>query len=142
MNGKHILSGRRHTDARAYRLGLVAAIALTAVLLQPGRIYPDEHRYQVASRQTAPERALIMTATAYAYTGHRTKTGTWPQRGTVAVDPRVIKLGTRLWVEGYGPAVAADTGGLIKGNRVDVYLESEAAAREWGRRPVEVRVLP
>jgi len=81
-----------------------------------------------------------MEATAYCYTGHRTKTGTWPQRGTVAVDPRVISLGSRLWIEGYGFARAEDTGGLIRGNRVDVYLENEEAAREWGRRQVRVRV--
>ena len=116
----------------------VPVVAKTPAMAQVHHIVDTT---EMASRQTAPERALTMTATAYAYTGHRTKTGTWPQRGTVAVDPRVIKLGTRLWVEGYGVAIAADTGGLIKGNRVDVYLESEVAAREWGMRPVTVRIL-
>ncbi|MDK2817775.1 MAG: hypothetical protein PWR22_2404 [Moorella sp. (in: firmicutes)] len=84
---------------------------------------------------------LKVIATAYTHTGNRTATGIWPYRGIVAVDPRVIPLGTRLYVEGYGYAVAQDTGGLIKGNRIDVFLESEAEAIQWGRRPVTVRIL-
>lgn len=84
---------------------------------------------------------IKMVATAYTHTGNRTATGIWPYRGVVAVDPRVIPLGTRLYVEGYGYAVAQDTGGLIKGNRIDVFMNSEAEAIQWGRRPVTVRIL-
>ncbi|WP_277999046.1 3D domain-containing protein [Moorella sulfitireducens] len=84
---------------------------------------------------------LEVIATAYTHTGNRTATGIWPYRGVVAVDPRVIPLGTRLYVEGYGYAVAQDTGGLIKGNRIDVFLDSEAEAIQWGRRQVTVRIL-
>ncbi|QGP92016.1 3D domain protein [Neomoorella glycerini] len=84
---------------------------------------------------------LKVIATAYTHTGNRTATGIWPYRGIVAVDPRVIPLGTRLYVEGYGYAVAQDTGGLIKGNRIDIFVDSEAEAIQWGRRPVTVRIL-
>ncbi|PRR73849.1 3D domain-containing protein [Neomoorella humiferrea] len=84
---------------------------------------------------------LKVIATAYTHTGNRTATGIWPYRGIVAVDPRVIPLGTKLYVEGYGYAVAQDTGGLIKGNRIDVFLDSEAEAIQWGRRQVTVRIL-
>jgi len=84
---------------------------------------------------------LRVIATAYTHTGNRTATGIWPYRGIVAVDPRVIPLGTRLYVEGYGYAVAQDTGGLIKGNRIDVFLDSEAEAIQWGRKLVTVRFL-
>lgn len=84
---------------------------------------------------------LGVVATAYTHTGNRTATGIWPYRGIVAVDPRVIPLGTRLYVEGYGYAVAQDTGGLIKGNRIDVFLDSEAEAIQWGRKAVTVRLL-
>lgn len=84
---------------------------------------------------------LRVVATAYTHTGNRTATGIWPHRGIVAVDPRVIPLGTRLYVEGYGYAVAQDTGGLIKGNRIDIFVDSEAEAIQWGRRPVNVRIL-
>ncbi len=82
-----------------------------------------------------------MEATAYTWTGSRTATGTWPSRRTVAVDPRVIPLGSELYVEGYGPAVAADTGGDIKGQRIDLYMESYEEAIQFGRRQVLVEVL-
>ena len=97
------------------------------------RAYPE-----VAAREGE---TLTVIATAYTHTGNRTATGIWPYRGIVAVDPRVIPLGTRLYVEGYGYAVAQDTGGLIKGNRIDVFLDSEEEAIQWGRREVTVRIL-
>lgn len=62
-------------------------------------------------------------ATCYELTG-RTASGLPAGPGRIAVDPRVIPLGTRLFVEGYGPAVAADTGGAIKGRRIDVWRSS------------------
>lgn len=92
------------------------------------------------------ERTMTMNATAYASgdgggAGWRTATGTGVYKGIVAVDPRVIPLGTRLYIEGYGPAVAADTGGAIKGNRVDLGFSSVAEARNFGRRNVVVHIL-
>lgn len=96
---------------------------------------------QLASRggQTFTfDRALWVEASAYTYTGRKTYTGTNPGPGTIAVDPRVIPLGTRLYVEGYGYGVARDVGSSIVGNKIDVFLESEAAARKWGRRMVNV----
>lgn len=71
----------------------------------------------------------------YTYTGVRAT------RGIVAVDPRVIPLHTRLYVEGYGPAVAADIGGAIKGAKIDLCFDTVAEALEWGVRPVRVYVL-
>lgn len=65
-----------------------------------------------------------------------------PHIKVISVDPRVIPLGSKVWVEGYGVAIAGDTGGAIKGNRIDVLLPSEAyAAKHWGRRMVKVKVL-
>lgn len=87
------------------------------------------------------ERIMTMEATAYTWTGYRTASGTWPAVGTVAVDPKVIPLGTRLYVEGYGEAVAEDTGGLVKGNIIDLYFPTESECWEFGRRQVEVRIL-
>ncbi|MCL2495970.1 MAG: 3D domain-containing protein [Clostridiales bacterium] len=77
---------------------------------------------------------LSMESTAYTWTGNRTATGTWPAGGTVAVDPRVIPLGSKLYVEGYGFAIAADTGGAINGNIIDVYLSTHDACIRWGRK--------
>jgi 3D (Asp-Asp-Asp) domain-containing protein len=70
-----------------------------------------------------------------------TATGQRATRGVCAVDPRVIPLGTRLWVEGYGFALACDTGGAIHGNRIDVCFDTRAEAMRWGRRTVMVYIL-
>lgn len=85
--------------------------------------------------------AMDVTATAYTYTGYNTASGVRPHYGVVAVDPGVIPLGTRLYVEGYGYATALDTGGAIRGNRIDVFLESEGDANRWGVRTVRVYIL-
>ena len=67
--------------------------------------------------------------------------------GVVAVDPRVIPLGTRLYIASndgtadYGYAIAGDTGGAIKGNRVDLFFSTAAEVRQFGRRSVTVYVL-
>jgi len=96
-------------------------------------------------------KVYTMIATAYSLTpsdtgkspSHpdygRTATGHRVRRGVVAVDPRVIPLGTRLYVEGYGFATALDTGSAIKGNRIDVFVEKDAY--KFGVRRVKVYVL-
>lgn len=80
----------------------------------------------------------VFTATGYTHTGHKTTSGVWPKRGIVSVDPRVIALGTRLYIENYGEAVALDTGGAIKGYRLDLFYETRWEANQWGRRVVKV----
>ncbi|MDD6164390.1 MAG: 3D domain-containing protein, partial [Anaerovibrio slackiae] len=59
----------------------------------------------------------------------------------VAVDPDVIPLGTKVYIPGYGTAVAADTGGAIRGNKIDLCMESYGEAINFGRRSVEVYIL-
>lgn len=75
--------------------------------------------------------------TAYSHTGYRTATGTWPKVGTVAVNPKVIPYGTRLYIEGYGYAVAEDTGGpefqTTSKVRLDLFMNSEAECTIYGR---------
>ncbi len=100
--------------------------------------------------------AKVITCTATAYDGsyqtlgyHNPKTalGKTPTVGTVAVDPRVIPLGTKLYIEAadgsyvYGESFAGDTGGAIKGNRVDLFMGSRAEALAFGRRQVKVYIL-
>ncbi len=94
-----------------------------------------------------PLAVYTMMATAYTAdsaqsvpTG-RTATGLPARYGVVAVDPRVIRLGSRLFIAGYGTAVAADTGGDIHGNRIDLCMDSIRSAMTWGRQPVTVYVL-
>ncbi|MGJ7045802.1 G5 domain-containing protein [Thermoanaerobacterium thermosulfurigenes] len=84
----------------------------------------------------------IMDATGYdAPPGSLTYSGATVGRGIIAVDPRVIPLGTRLYVEGYGPGVAADIGEAIKGNIIDLFFTSYREACNWGRRTVRVYIL-
>jgi len=78
-------------------------------------------------------------ATAYTWTGNRTATGTWPQEGrTVATDPAVIPHGSRLTIDGQPGYVAEDSGRLVKGAIIDIYMDDETACNSWGRRDVEV----
>lgn len=93
------------------------------------------------SLRLAFARALIAESTAYTYTGHRTASGMWPAVGLVAVDTRIIPMGTRLYIEGYGFARAADRGGAIVGHKVDVFLETVSNCKQWGRKKVKVYVL-
>lgn len=94
-------------------------------------------------------RVMVMEATAYdpspatigpGATG-RTRMGLVATYGHVAVDPRVIKLGSLVFVEGYGFAIASDTGGAIKGNRIDLCFDSRSRALAFGRKKVKVHVL-
>ncbi|MEW6771829.1 MAG: peptidoglycan DD-metalloendopeptidase family protein [Bacillota bacterium] len=70
-----------------------------------------------------------------------TATGTRARRGTVAVDPEVIPLGTKMYIPGYGYGIAEDTGGDIKGNRIDLFFDDVDEARQWGRKTVTVRLF-
>lgn len=91
---------------------------------------------------TAPPggtRTLVVDAVAYHLPG-RTASGLPVGPGVIAVDPTVIPLGTRVFVPGYGPAIAADTGTAIKGNIIDLWMPSTAAARAWGRRTVTITI--
>jgi len=98
-------------------------------------------------------KVIEMTATAYTAgfqctgknPGHPaygiTASGVPVDHGIVAVDPRVIPLGTKLYIEGYGESLAADVGGSIVGNKIDLYHESLEDAKKFGRRTVKVYVL-
>ncbi|AST95167.1 3D domain-containing protein [Shouchella clausii] len=63
-----------------------------------------------------------------------------PNQKVIAVDPNVIPLGSKVYVEGYGEAIAADIGGAIKGNKIDVFIPNESEALQFGRQEVTVHV--
>ncbi len=95
-------------------------------------------------------KVLSMVATAYnggvhdngQWAGQPSRSGLPLVPGVVAIDPDVIPLGTRLYVEGYGYAVAGDTGGAIQGNRIDLYMDASAKdVSAFGIRNVNVYVL-
>ncbi|WJV30504.1 ubiquitin-like domain-containing protein [Rossellomorea sp. AcN35-11] len=75
----------------------------------------------------------------YTATGINLKSN--PNIKVIAVDPSVIPLGTKVYVEGYGYAVAADTGGAIKGNKIDVFFSSKSEAYRWGRKTIKIKIL-
>ena len=86
-------------------------------------------------------RVLTMQASAYSGNGNYTATGSRLKKGIVSVDPKLIPLGTKLYIEGYGYAVADDVGGAIKGHRIDLAYDSRSEALQFGRQTVKVYVL-
>lgn len=99
----------------------------------------------VAGTANYARAALDMVATAYTAACYGcsgvTAIGRRAGHGIVAVDPRVIALGTPLFIPGYGRAIAGDTGGAILGHRIDLGFDSQSDAVRFGRRPVRVYVL-
>ena len=106
---------------------------------------------QSTQQTEAPAAARTLTVEATAYTAYctgcsgTTATGidlrSNPNQKVIAVDPNVIPLGSRVWVEGYGEAIAGDTGGAIKGNKIDVFIPNQQDALNWGRQTVTVKIL-
>ncbi len=87
--------------------------------------------------------AEIYSATAYSLRG-RTASGKYVARGLIAADPRVLPLGTRVRVEAgawSGEYIVADTGGAVKGRRIDIWTPSTGEAMRFGRRAVKLTVL-
>lgn len=84
--------------------------------------------------------STTMVATAYCLSGH-TATGTSVHYGTIAVYPRQIRLGTRLYVSGYGQGRAEDTGSAIGWGHLDLWFPSCSQAMRWGRRSVRVTIF-
>jgi len=77
----------------------------------------------------------------YPYGGQPAYNGQALSYGVVAVDPGVIAMNTRLYIEGYGEAIAADQGNAIKGYHIDLYFPSHQQALDWGVRRVNVTIL-
>lgn len=115
---------------------------------EPTKSSADSSDDSSSSESSSGGKEMTMEATAYgpdcsgcsgvSATGMNLKDSS---AKVIAVDPSVIPLGSRVWVEGYGEAVAGDTGGAIKGNRIDVLYPSESEAGSWGRKSVNVKVL-
>ncbi|SES26336.1 LysM peptidoglycan-binding and 3D domain-containing protein [Psychrobacillus sp. OK032] len=107
----------------------------------------------VAAKTSAPvastAKELTVTSTAYTATCEGctgiTATGidllANPDQKVISVDPSVIPLGSKVWVEGYGEAIAGDTGGAIKGNKIDIFIPSKEDAINWGRKTVKIKIL-
>jgi 3D (Asp-Asp-Asp) domain-containing protein len=90
-------------------------------------------------REATGSYRLKVDAVAYHLPGN-TASGLPVGKGVVAVDPKLIPLGTRLFVPGYGRSIAADVGVAIKGRIIDLWMPSTAAARSWGRKTVVITI--
>ncbi|WP_339227754.1 LysM peptidoglycan-binding domain-containing protein [Oceanobacillus sp. FSL K6-2867] len=110
----------------------------------------EEEPVQAENESTQPAgRTISVEATAYTAhcngcsgitaTGINLKAN--PHEKVIAVDPNVIPLGTKVFVEGYGYAVAGDTGGAIKGNKIDIHVPTKDQAYSWGRKVVEITLV-
>ncbi|TGA97151.1 peptidoglycan-binding protein [Sporolactobacillus shoreae] len=103
---------------------------------------PESRKSSVVRSQSS--RSLTVVATSYAL-GGRTATGIDfsgnPDAKVIAVDPDVIPLGSRVLIPGYGIYLAADTGGSIQGNRIDIHFPSKTAALNFGVRTLTIQIL-
>ena len=153
--------GRGAIIASILLLGLVAFSAKTSIaetLLSPFQSQPtkSDKKIEVAIREAAdrlstatqPEPKSVGPATHYVATAYslrgRTASGRMVSKGLIAADPRVLPLGSRVKLEagGYsGEYLVADTGGLIKGKRIDIWIPSSREAMKFGRRKVKLTVL-
>ena len=108
-----------------------------------------EKTVKLAKANTTASKEITVTATAYTAdckgcsgitaTGINLKDN--PDKKVISVDPNVIPLGSKVYVEGYGTAIAGDTGGAIKGNKIDVHVPTNSEALNWGRKEVSVKIL-
>ncbi|MCA0972531.1 LysM peptidoglycan-binding domain-containing protein [Halobacillus litoralis] len=138
---------------------LKAANGLTSNLIHPGQELSLNGEVKATTQSTSEAqstsssqvegRTLNVEATAYTaycegcsgvtYTGIDLRAN--PNQKVIAVDPDVIPLGSEVYVEGYGRAVAGDIGGAIQGNRIDVFIPNQSNALDFGRKNVEVTIL-
>ena len=129
--------GGRQWLVRSFVCGLAAELLSCSASSHPAPVRPEP--------LPLSSRAVPCTATAYAATGHPTASGTMPHRGVVAADPAVLPLGSRIRVHAAGQYsgeyVVRDTGGAIRGRRIDIYMPEHAQAKRFGRRAVKVEVV-
>lgn len=119
-------------------VGLLCIVVLGLALVVPHSVNVD----------AKPKKAKTITVNASAYSykqkgmGHITSKGINLKKHSrvIAVDPKIIRLGSKVYIPGYGYAVAGDTGGAIKGKKIDVHMKTVAKAKKWGRKKVKIKV--
>lgn len=112
---------------------------------------PKEPAFNPSVSNSPESTGTEMVVTATAYTAYCTGcSGTTaygidlrsnPEQKVIAVDPSIIPLGTKVWVEGYGEAIAGDVGSAIKGHKIDVFIPTYASAMEWGVKKVKIKII-
>lgn len=161
-----VSEGKEGTVAKTYEITLENGKEINRELLDEEVIEESKNkviavgtkeRPKTVAKETKSDQAptsssskeLVVTASAYTAncsgcsgftsTGINLKEN--PNKKVVAVDPNVIPLGSKVWVEGYGTAIAADTGGSIQGNRIDAHFPTKQEAYNFGRKKVKIKIL-
>ena len=115
------------------------------VATEASKSYSSTSSKSTSSKKSSSSKVVTtMTVSATAYAGDSiTATGTIPKVGrTIAVDPRVIPYGTKVYIPALGGTyIAEDCGGGIKGNKIDIFMSSEAKCNSWGVRNIEIQIL-
>jgi uncharacterized protein YabE (DUF348 family) len=135
-NGKEVVRNLISETTVSPKQDKVVAVGTMAVAQQVSRGTPTGKEYYVSSTAYTASCNGCSGTTA---TGINLRAN--PNMKVIAVDPSVIPLGTKVYVEGYGYAIAADTGGAIKGYKIDVFIPSTADAFKWGNRKVKIQIL-
>lgn len=118
-------------------------------ILNKEKVEEEKVEKEKIEKAKEKEQTMMMEATAYSCNEGFIGGGNLTAMGqdlhvdpmAIAVDPSVIPLGTKLYVEGYGEAIASDTGGAIKGNIIDLHFSDVSQCINWGRRQVSVTIL-
>ena len=115
---------------------------------EPELVLMGRYGFDTSRHKFTRSKVVEMNASAYdpsagrgSRATFRTSTGLKAQYGVVAVDPKVIPMGTKLFIEGYGFAIAADKGSAIKGKRIDLCFNSRSQCFQFGRKRVRVHIL-
>lgn len=141
---KVVREGKNGKAKVTYRITYVDGKETKRKKIKSVTIEPKKNKIvKVGTRVTidgfAYSRKLVVKA--YSYTGGGTTAmGTRARVGEIAVDPSVIPLGSRVYIEGFGVRYAEDTGGNIKGNTIDIYMNTMAECRNWGVRYVTIYI--
>ena len=141
VNGKKIIGTKKASESA---VKTSASVKCVSVLNPSSPIELDKNGAPVSYKSKMTARA-----TAYTYTGNNCATGVAPKPGYIAVNPKVIPYGTKMYIKTadgsviYGYAVAADTGGFVKNHPtgVDLFMSTESACRSFGVRNVEIYIL-
>ena len=122
---------------------LIAVGVMLMVITGMKHYYEHKPPLIIQEKSHVPYTALgKFTLTHYTHTGNRTASGHYPTLKTVAVDTSIIPMGSLLWVEGYGLRVAMDTGGAIKGKKLDIFVNSHNEAINKGvKKDVKVYLI-
>ncbi|MFT8323528.1 MAG: 3D domain-containing protein [Bacillus sp. (in: firmicutes)] len=140
---------KQQQEAKARQKAIVQQKEVTkAKTINVAAVSTEKKQSENSSKENKNNTEIYVTATAYSHesvNSERTALGynikKNPNMKLIAVDPSVIPLGSRVWVEGYGEAVAGDTGGAIKGHIIDVLMPNNSKAKAWGRKTVKIIVL-